>query len=136
MLICWIQTIRHFLLTEMWLRKRDNFDFDIQGYTCEHNYGNKSADAKKDDSVAEFLNIINIAQHGMPSIQRLKKYLKNYYCHWPTLKTADDLMKECNYFIKFVYFTMKLRKLMLKPRGRGGACWSTVYRCVNKDSQN
>ena len=43
-----------------------------------------------------------------------KKYLKNYYCHWPTLNKFDDLMtsKSKNVVLnlsKFVYFSMKLR---------------------------
>lgn len=35
------------LLNETWLTKKDNFNFEIQGYTCEHIFGNKSAGAKK-----------------------------------------------------------------------------------------
>lgn len=35
------------LLNETWLTKKDNFNFEIQGYTCEHIFGNKSAGAKR-----------------------------------------------------------------------------------------
>lgn len=43
-----------------------------------------------------------------------KKYLHNYYCHWPTMNKFDDLMcKESKNVIlnlsKFVYSAMKLR---------------------------
>ena len=41
------------LLNETWISKNDNINLDIQGYTSEHLFGNKSTGTKKDDIVAE-----------------------------------------------------------------------------------
>ena len=64
------------------------------------------------------LNMIESEYHFMlvcPLYRDLrKKYLKNFYCHWPTLNKFGDLMttKSTNVIknvSKFVYFAMKLR---------------------------
>ena len=64
------------------------------------------------------LNMIESEYHFMlvcPLYRDLRnKYLKKYYCHWPTLNKFDDLMttKSTNVIknvSKFVYFAMKLR---------------------------
>lgn len=43
-----------------------------------------------------------------------RNYLKQYYCHWPTLNKFDKLMtsnnkKEILNLSKFIYFATKLR---------------------------
>ena len=43
-----------------------------------------------------------------------RKYLKPYYCHWPTLNKFDDLMAKTNKkvilnFAKFIYLAFRLR---------------------------
>ena len=36
-----------YMFSETWLSDSDRLDLDIQGYTCDHIYGNKSVGAKK-----------------------------------------------------------------------------------------
>lgn len=45
--INYVQSYDVIFLTETWLTKTVNFNCDIQGYTCEHIFGNKSAGVKK-----------------------------------------------------------------------------------------
>ena len=46
-----------------------------------------------------------------------RKYLKRYYCQWPTLNKFDDLMSKTSKPVimnlaKFLYFAMKLRDIV------------------------
>ena len=45
-----------------------------------------------------------------------RKYLKPYFCHWPTLRKFDNLMSSTTYktvlnLSKFIYYAMKIRNV-------------------------
>ena len=63
-------------LTETWISKNTYINFDIEGYYCEHLYGNKSRNAKKGrysggitiyykQTLKDKINIIEKDQNGI-----------------------------------------------------------------------